>query len=521
MEPEMTPATGRKIDTESGPFPCKICSKTFTNRPSRNRHVLYCRKKLGDNLPVLRKSCAACRKAKVKCDSEFPRCRRCTEKDLVCTYELTQRSNSLAQQPASTPSNQPKSNHKLLVEAPQLGHQNEIPWNATLEDHSETLIGSDVHSSGAWPTDVSDFSYQNEFSLDWEPNAGFVEDLEVSHFVSSSTSDYYLNGESSFNWLSGPSPSLTLGSTFSTPADCMFHTPYLVIRPMDRDYPPPPSAVISSRSPFIHSHLSTGSQIGRTFLMQSMQSYATLLAAPTLPPFIHTFSLPAYGPSPPSSAPLEICKSIVSLYKNKTSSTSPFIWRSVTTEKDCFMKELENSDDWTMLSMLQAITVYILLRIFDENSFSVEFDRALTAAMTEIAIAAEQRQLLCRAEIEGWRPEWKEWVLLESKRRTVTLLFIFHLLFDIKPEQRAKSHVGLSVLPLPAHKQLWQASGEEEWRQAYDEMLKARDGRSYLRYEDLIALRNGRGGERMKDLNAWMVGGDSFGMLVMMAATTL
>ncbi len=29
----------------------------------------------------------------------------------------------------------------------------------------------------------------------------------------------------------------------------------------------------------------------------------------------------------------------------------------------------------------------------------------------------EQRQLVCRAEVEGWRPEWKEWVLLESKRR--------------------------------------------------------------------------------------------------------
>ena len=94
-------------------------------------------------------------------------------------------------------------------------------------------------------------------------------------------------------------------------------------------------------------------------------------------------------------------------------------------------------------------------------------------------------------------------------------------MFDIKPEQRAKSHVGLSVLPLPAHKQLWQASGEEEWRLAYDEMLKAREGRSYLRYKDLIALGKGKEVERMKDLNSWMISGDSFGMLVMMAATTL
>jgi hypothetical protein len=104
----------------------------------------------------------------------------------------------------------------------------------------------------------------------------------------------------------------------------------------------------------------------------------------------------------------------------------------------------------------------------------------------------------------------------------VTLLFILYLLFDIKPEQRYKSYVGLSVLPLPAHGQLWQASGEEEWRREYNKILRAREGRNYLRYKDLIDLGKGKiGAERVKDLNEWMISGDAFGMLVMMAATTL
>jgi hypothetical protein len=51
-------------------------------------------------------------------------------------------------------------------------------------------------------------------------------------------------------------------------------------------------------------------------------------------------------------------------------------------EKDRFMNEYVNGDEWTVLSMLQAITVYILLRVFDEDSFSAEFDRQLTRAMT-------------------------------------------------------------------------------------------------------------------------------------------
>ncbi len=53
-------------------------------------------------------------------------------------------------------------------------------------------------------------------------------------------------------------------------------------------------------------------------------------------------------------------------------------------------------------------------------------------------------------------------------------------------------------------------------------MLKAREERSYLRYEDLMNLGKGKITEgKMKDLNAWMISGDTFGMLVMMAATTL
>ncbi len=51
-------------------------------------------------------------------------------------------------------------------------------------------------------------------------------------------------------------------------------------------------------------------------------------------------------------------------------------------EKDRFMKEFEDADEWTTLSMLQAITLYILLRIFDQDSFSVDFDCELVHAMT-------------------------------------------------------------------------------------------------------------------------------------------
>lgn len=110
---------------------------------------------------------------------------------------------------------------------------------------------------------------------------------------------------------------------------------------------------------------------------------------------------------------------------------------------------------------------------------------------------------------------------MESKRRTVTVLFILYLLFDIKPEQRAKSKVGLSVLPLPAQKCLWEAATEGEWIEKYDEMLAVRDGRSFLRYADLMALAQGHRGDKINDLNSWMVSADAFGYLVLTAASSL
>jgi hypothetical protein len=95
-------------------------------------------------------------------------------------------------------------------------------------------------------------------------------------------------------------------------------------------------------------------------------------------------------------------------------------------------------------------------------------------------------------------------------------------LFDIKPEQRAKAKVGLSVLPLPAQKWIWNSSEEKGWKDSYDEILKSREGRTCLTYGDLLAVGKvgvDEGGARMKDPNAWMVSGDAFGIFVMMAAT--
>lgn len=69
--------------------------------------------------------------------------------------------------------------------------------------------------------------------------------------------------------------------------------------------------------------------------------------------------------------------------------------------------------------MLQAMTTYIIVRIFDEDSFSVDFDNDLIQTMTAIAIKCEESGFISESEILGEFPMWNEWVLMESKRRSV------------------------------------------------------------------------------------------------------
>jgi hypothetical protein len=297
----------------------------------------------------------------------------------------------LAKQAASAPNNQ-TSHATSIGEFPASGNQDEVFWDLTPEYNNGVPISSNAHSSTLWTAAVPDSPYHNDLVLNWEPDAVFLEDLENPDLCASLVPNNLSNRKSPFDCFSSSPPrSLTLDPTFSTPPDCMFHTPYLVLRPMDYDYPPPPSTLVSPRSPFIHAYFSIGSQIGRSFLLQNLQSYATLLATSTLPPFIHSTSLSFPGPdqsqiptcaTPPSQPILEICKSIISLYTTKTPATSSFIWRTITMEKDRFMKELLEASEWELLGMLQAITLYILLRIFDEDSFSVDFDRELIRTMT-------------------------------------------------------------------------------------------------------------------------------------------
>jgi hypothetical protein len=109
----------------------------------------------------------------------------------------------------------------------------------------------------------------------------------------------------------------------------------------------------------------------------------------------------------------------------------------------CLPFQYQQSDEWNVLAMLQSMTIYILIRIYDEDSFPVDFDNQMIETMTvstfadlmphfpqladklqAIAIKSEQSGFLCHAEAQGQPPHWDEWILMESKRRQAMLFII-------------------------------------------------------------------------------------------------
>ena len=109
----------------------------------------------------------------------------------------------------------------------------------------------------------------------------------------------------------------------------------------------------------------------------------------------------------------------------------------------CLPFQYQQSNEWNVLAMLQSMTIYILMRIFDEDSFTADFDNQMIETMTvstfadlmpilhnplitlqSIAIKSEQSGFLCHAEAQGQPPHWDEWILMESKRRQAMLFII-------------------------------------------------------------------------------------------------
>jgi len=322
---------------------------------TRNRHQLYCRKKSGQ--PAFRKSCAACRKAKVKCNSVLPYCGRCTEKKLICWYEPTEknkkalvnRNGKLQNGGETAASTLPE---RLQVDAPETDL---LEFFHPGQKYSESLSVDDIslewdidsgldvdYSTISSTTSVGEHStftdilpFDPNFSLE-NCNFDFPYDLDFGHV---SSLDF-----------GNPSPELcTL--EFDTPQECMFSSPYLTFRYTNTvsRLSSNSSALLTRQSPFVPTQEARlgGNPLGRNLLLETIRSYLTMLSQPGLfPPFIHHSASMATNDGnegTPRFATMNMCRSIAMMHDKKPERhTSASIWDIVGTEQQRMNQSVSN-----------------------------------------------------------------------------------------------------------------------------------------------------------------------------------
>lgn len=134
---------------------------------------------------------------------------------------------------------------------------------------------------------------------------------------------------------------------------------------------------------------------------------------------------------------------------------------------------------------------------------------------------------------------WTEWIFEESARRLCVFYQIVNMLVDFEPANLCKEQTDLILPRLPSSRRLWEATHEASWRkicqqQSGTEIAFGMDKKGELvrlsgddwRYAHLTELNGDASSGTTPSRNEprweeWCSGMDSFGGLVMLAASLL
>ncbi|KFY15592.1 hypothetical protein V492_01885 [Pseudogymnoascus sp. VKM F-4246] len=480
-------------------FSCSICSKRFTKRLSRNRHVLYCRQKQLKQNHSRKKSCTLCRRAKTRCSEEIPQCTRCKANGLECKYEGERQKDSDMQLLGLDAADSQK---EVEADLTALGEElATLPAQACeifLSNSSyEEQTQVDTQLDGL--TSYHDYQLgtllDHEINFDWNFQAPQYQGkdyfsnpsgLEIAHGMCKSTRQLTMP--------SYPEGSIHMAGNLENESSLKYFQD-LLPRSSYFNKSDVEISLLSARAGGIESipfttpknglfrrrERSFGSQLSCYYLLQTLRSYPKMLLSDSLPPFIHkncggvggrnAVASSMDSPSPSLEEPLAICKSITST--------------------------------------------------LDEDNISGSSDAKVIHVMMAVAAKIEDRNITYGTTQHG---EWQRWTLQESRDRTFTLLFIINKLFDINPTHDPNNCNAIMSMPVPAHRSLWEAPSYLEWKNAHTKFLQRREGRPSLTYRDMVELhqKNQTGQTNtLGDLDDWFLNLDSFGTFVLMTATSI
>lgn len=294
----------------------------------------------------------------------------------------------------------------------------------------------------------------------------------------------------------------------------------------------PRSPAFNFRSLWTRPKLNAGAQVTANHMASILNSYPRMMLNDNaLPPFIHPQWVLASG-SEPSLEPLANCMSLLGLLSTNVRGSASLFWRNVRTECDRLSSTHHKLNKLGLLAAIQALLVYMLVRVAEGETEHNNHDAALLGTIT-ILLEDLRKILQCQPlELVKHGKSWSNWIFEESKRRMAVVFRIVNMLVCIDPATPCGIQPGLILAPLPARKQLWEAENEQQWLLECGRRKEVNSGFGLAMNGDLVTMdeyqkkllgiqsvepwTSSRSKENWEE---WCSGIDGFGALIMLAAS--
>ncbi|KAI0859962.1 hypothetical protein F4860DRAFT_504391 [Xylaria cubensis] len=286
--------------------------------------------------------------------------------------------------------------------------------------------------------------------------------------------------------------------------------------------------------------LQAGMQRISHLIFHTLKSYPLMiLHHNTLPPFIHPATVSS-DDEHPHMWPLTNCISLMHMIAGGVPGSRRLFWKNVQLECERVSYEHDKLQKWELLAAMQALSIYILIRLdegeTDYNNFDALLVKTFIAAaqkMGRIDLACQRQCGLCNSDLQA---SWREWIFRESRRRLAILYRVMNMLIHFEPTAMCDMPAEFILAPLPAKKQLWEAADEFSWKAesqrkrgiqvsfglaADGELVEIDEGRlscsdSWLSNKSMSTKAPPRSKVNWEE---WCAGMDGFGGLVMLAAS--
>lgn len=215
--------------------------------------------------------------------------------------------------------------------------------------------------------------------------------------------------------------------------------------------------------------------------------------------------------------PLTTCLSLVRMCVKPIPGSEGASQHVLQREMETIIDKRASYDEFSLLGAFQAYLVYSLVLYFRLGEQSNSFLRQIMMNLQDLAAFSVKHGLVCVAEQKHTRPTWEEWIVAESKRRTLYTMYLFDSVLSCEEGLPTFLGTELEGLPAVASKPLWLAQTRATWEAAYNFHL-AEWVDSGLTIDELWPIVPGMDEEaislRRERIDQWLENIDEFGTMM-------